>query len=118
MKKFGFVFLWLLILVSFAVCADAGGNTINAEAAKPELLYPNLNYFLGMNIGITGDDKIYSTNDPAIEPLLMSTSKGKEYLEHYYFKNTFGVIMSLSSIADIIAQFNYMGTHVNSPRTK
>jgi hypothetical protein len=108
MKKIFFAMLFIVIIISPGACADAGANTINAAAGAPALLYPSFDYFSGMYVKITGDNKTYSTNDPVIERLLTNTAKAKEYLDSYYFKNGLGTIILYSAAALMIADYYYV----------
>lgn len=86
-------------------CADAAANS------GLKLIYPTFDYFRGVNITIAGDEKSYATNDPAVEKLLTSTPKGREYLDNYYFKNNLFVILSTVTTAVIVSDVADLESH-------
>jgi len=86
MKRIVSILFLLLIFISTRLCAEAGTNKATTATGVPKLLYSNFGFFSGMHVKIASDDKIYGANNPAIERLLTSTAKGKEYLDGYYFK--------------------------------
>ena len=117
MKKTILVILQLIIFISAGLCADSGADKAASAAGGPKLLYPNFGFFSGMRVKITGDDKIYSANDPVIERLLTNTAKAKEYLDSYYFKYGEHSVIIYSSLALLIGDLWYINNQMNLHRS-
>jgi hypothetical protein len=62
-------------------------------------MYPSLDFFSGASVKLTGDDRVYATNDAEIEKFLKNNPKSLEYLGSYYLKNTSSIVIVTVALA-------------------
>lgn len=113
-----YAILALLFLLPVNIyCSEASSKTKTASEPCGILLYPYFDYFSGIQVRVTGDSKVYSTENSEIKKMLTGNVKSKELLEGYYSKNIWGNVITYASFALLLIDLRYVQvyseTHMN-----